>query len=464
MDGDGTEPASTDVAGTDGPVGSEPSANMDGSEAEACVASAEFVPLGVVPGQYYALWKVIDPRAGYAYWTHEYSGNDVRIEHYRWTAPGGIERVDELLQLPATNAESRMDVLSVSLDGRVILGSRWTNDYSVQEVFRYTPETGTAALDFYPRVVSRDGKVAIGVRDGHPLRWTENGGSTALALPSEMTAWNFDRAQFWSSESGDALLGVGVLAGAEVHVVRWTAASGSVDLGLLPAGVAGPAIVAITVSEAGDAVVWTQGNPAEGGSRVFRWTESSGSTELGVLAGLPSEASYMATHLSADGSVVVGSVQIPGQPASHVFRWTEALGMGDLMPGAGNVYPSQMSARGDVVIARDSDTVFQTNAHRWTEAGGVEALDLYVRAASADGSLLVGASGAQPAIRSFRAGTRVSPSLAELAAPTVVPADWSDAFIDAVSADGRLIAGTAVDPRGEHEAWLLRRTERCAAP
>lgn len=131
-----------------------------------------------------------------------------------------------------------------------------------------------------------------------------------------MLDWSFSPAQYWSSETGDTLLGIGVLAGAEAHVVRWTAARGRVNLGLLPEGAAAPAMLAMTASEAGDVIVGTLGNPAEGGRRVFRWTESSGSTQLGALAGLPADASYMMTHLSADGSVVVGSVQIPGQPAS----------------------------------------------------------------------------------------------------------------------------------------------------
>jgi hypothetical protein len=116
-----------------------------------------------------------------------------------------------------------------------------------------------------------------------------------------------------------------------------------------------------------------------------------------------------------------------------------------------------------VVLARDSDTAFQTNDHRWTETGGVEDLDLYVRGATADAHLLVGARGAEPAIVSLRDGASAPPSLAELAPPTVVPADWSQAFIDGVSADGQLIVGTAQNPRREREAWLLRRTERCPA-
>jgi hypothetical protein len=455
----GTDPS--EVSGTDVSVVNPPP--VDGNARDACPASADFVPLGVVPEQYYNNWKAVDPRADYAYWTHEYSGDDVRLDHYRWTASGGVERLEELLQLPPVAGESRTYLEQVSLDGRVIVGSRVTDDdYLALEIFRYAPESGTLALDFYPRALSQDGKVALDVRGGRPLRWTEQGGAAELAVPGEMQAWNFDSAQYWSFQNGDTLLGAGVLGGGQPHVVRWTAASGWVDLGLLPEGAGAPERIAMTASEAGDALVGTLGNPAEGGSRVFRWTESSGSTQLGALAGLPPEASYMMTHLSAEGSVVVGSVQLPGEPASHVFRWTEALGMQDLMPGVADLSPAQMSTRGDVVMARGFKLA-PANTRRWTLAGGVEALDLDVRGASADGNLLVGARGGEPALLAFDPSGSAPPSLAELALPTVVPADWTQAYIDGVSADGHLVFGTALNPQGQREAWLLRRTERCPA-
>jgi uncharacterized membrane protein len=219
----------------------------------------------------------------------------------------------------------------------------------------------------------------------------------------------------------------------------------------------------MTASEAGDVIAGTLGNPAGGGSRVFRWTESSGSTELGALAGLPADTSYMVTHLSADGSVVVGSAQTSDLRSARIFRWTEALGMMDLLPGVPDLYPAQMSARGDVVIARGA-TLASTNTHRWTRAGGVQALDLYLRGASTDGNLLVGVRDGQPVIQDFAPSGSAPPSLAQLALPTVVPADWTQAYIDGVSADGHLVFGTALDPQGEREAWLLRRTERCPAP
>jgi uncharacterized membrane protein len=460
---DGSGFSSTEVSSTEVSVDSEEPPAVDGNAVDVCPASADFVPLGVVPEEYNTTWKAVDPRAGYAYWTYEYTGDDVRLDHYRWTASGGVERLLDLLRLPAVTGESRTYLEQVSLDGRVILGSRVTDDdYAALEIFRYAPDTGTVALDFYPRALSQDGQVALDVRGGRPLRWTAQGGATELALPSEMQAWNFDSAQFWSFENGDMLLGAGVLDGAQPHVVRWTAGSGWVNLGLLPEGAGAPERIALTVSEAGDAIVGTLGNPAEGGSRVFRWTESSGSTELGALAGLPADTSYMVTHLSADGSVVVGSAQTGDALASHVFRWTEALGMQDLMPGVADLNPAQMSTLGDVVIAHGA-TLASTNTHRWTRAGGVETLDLYLRGASANGNLLVGARDGQPVILAFDPSGSAPPSLAELAPPTVVPADWTQAYIDYVSADGHLVVGTARDPQGEREAWLLRRVEHCPA-
>jgi len=453
-DGNAAQPSHTDVSGTD----VEPP-GVDDSALDGCAASADFVPLGAIPERYLAYWKILDPRGGYVYWAHEYSGSDVRIDNYRWSASGGIEQLNELLQPPAAAYETQARVNYVSLDGRVFAGLRWSDDITVQEFFRYTPETGAVASDLDPPTLSGDGKVVFGLRDGRPMRWTESGGMTELALPSEMRDWYFPPAQFWSSETGDTLLGVGLSADTGPHVVRWTAAAGWVDLGLLPAGAGAPDSIPLTVSAAGDAIVGTLGNPAGGGSRVFRWTEASGSTDLGALAGLPAEASYEVTHLSADGSVVVGAVQLPGEFTSRVFRWTETLGMQDLMSDSEYLYPSYMSVQGDAVIAQGAGA----SELRWTQAGGVESLDMDVRAASADGNLLAGARGFDPVFLAVGAEDSAAPSLAELAPPTIVPPDWTDALIGGISADGQLLVGTATNPQGLPEAWLLRRTERCPA-
>src|SRR5262245_14253105 len=102
--------------------------------------------------------------------------------------------------------------------------------------------------------------------------------------------------------------------------------------------------------------------------RPFRWTAETGTVDLGAPADTPADAYVLPEHMSADGRVIVGYVR-SADPSSayHPFRWTEATGMQELLPREQSGYVTHLSQDGNVVLGAYMDT---SRGFRWTEATG----------------------------------------------------------------------------------------------
>ena len=105
------------------------------------------------------------------------------------------------------------------------------------------------------------------------------------------------------------------------HAIRYTAAAGMLDLGLLP-GTAQS--VAFATSADGSVVV---GGSDDGDtSNAFRWTLAGGTMQsLGELGGNNYARAYA---ISPDGTIVGGAGAFPD--GDHAFVWTATLGIVDL--------------------------------------------------------------------------------------------------------------------------------------
>jgi len=104
---------------------------------------------------------------------------------------------------------------------------------------------------------------------------------------------------------------------------RWTAATGWVNLGLLPnsSGVT----EGLGLSADGTTIVGYDGNGGCGNNRAFRWTAANGMVELGFAPG----ANYsLAYGVNADGSVLVGDSGVcgGGTTPNRAARWTSTNG------------------------------------------------------------------------------------------------------------------------------------------
>ncbi len=239
--------------------------------------------------------------------------------------------------------------------------------------------------------LSRDGSCTVGFQDAgplsplHALRWTQASGPVDLGTldpPNDGSR---------TSSANDASADCSVVVGHSnttstfiVHAFRWTAASGMVDLGA-PAG-AERQSRGLGVSADGSVVVgdaeFQIGSP--GGpfilSEAFRWTE-------GTFQSLGAGAfRSVATAITADGALVVG--QIAGASGSSAFRWTQPAGTVTLgaLPGFPVAMATAVSDNGRVIAGTLSTSTVPLEprsgngpergegAFRWTEAGGMQDL------------------------------------------------------------------------------------------
>jgi uncharacterized membrane protein len=141
------------------------------------------------------------------------------------------------------------------------------------------------------------------------------------------------------------------------------------------------------------------------GSQTYRWTSETGMVPLGGRS---------ASAVSADGSVVVGL----GGP--DAFRWTAQsgrIGLGDLPGGDFRSFANDVSADGSVIVGFGT-TEIGDEAMFWTQETGMVNL------------------------RSF------------LTSQGLDLAGWTLTSVEGVSADGRTVVGSGVNPAGNQEAWI----------
>jgi len=300
--------------------------------------------------------------------------------------------------------------------------------------------------------ISADGSTVVGVGNSRtsisePFRWTSAGGMEGLG-------------GFFGQANGASADG-SVVVGYTGNVFRWTSADGRVDLGfgpdrafLFPNG----------VSADGSVVVGT-GLTASGEWEATRWTSAGGAVGLGDLPG--GQFQSIATGVSGDGSIVVGRGLIAD--AQLAFRWTSAGGMvslGDLPGGETGSMANDISLDGSTIVGVGRSAIGD-EAFRWTSGGGMEGLgfvpgDSWSTAygVSADGSTIVGTSSTGPCcslndnafIWDATNGMRpLDQVLTELGADLT---GWKLNIASGVSADGRAIVGSGINPIGHTVAWL----------
>jgi probable HAF family extracellular repeat protein/parallel beta-helix repeat protein len=230
-----------------------------------------------------------------------------------------------------------------------------------------------------------------------------------------------------------------------LEAFRWTLTGGMQGLGDLSGGSFKSG--ASAVSDDGSVVVG-RGN-SDSGWKVVRW-------ENGIITSL--DFGGYAHDVSANGAVVVGYTRTPSVD-SEAFRWTEAGGMQVLgmLDGFSNSSALAVSSDGLVVVGASSG-VGLLEAFRWTLTGGMQGLgDLpggsecrsIARGVSADGSIVVGQGRSELGTEAFRwTLTGGMQGLGDL------PGDdfYSNAL--AVSSDGLVVVGESRSEPYTDEAFI----------
>lgn len=290
------------------------------------------------------------------------------------------------------------------------------------------------------------------------------------------------------SADGSVVVGQSVTsANGNDRSFRWTSATGMVSLGLISES--DDRSGASDISNDGEVIVGSSGTAFE--SRAFRWTAGEGMVPLpgnnrtvasatsadgSVIVGTdrwtPGAstplAGFIAYGISADGRVVVGEAPgvEPGVFSSIAVRWTEANGfqdIGDLPGGEPAAIAIDVSSDGNVIVGQSyGQDGFE--AFRWTAEDGMVGLGLLAggtlssgaNAVSDDGNIAVGTSHSANGQRAFVWNVSEGMlDLQELLEQHGADLDgWQLSSANGISADGRFIVGSGINPQGHAEAWL----------
>ena len=302
--------------------------------------------------------------------------------------------------------------IGTSGDGVFVVGSGAPPQGGMIEAYRWTDGTAlrlgvaTGFDDSFAIDVSVDGRVVVGYNLVGPttrsaFRWTA-GGMQTLGTGDAVGV----------SADGAVVVGTTAFSQGGVDAYRWTAATGMQPLGALPDD--NIYSRASGVSSNGDVIVGTISGATNNNREAFRWTPSTGVVALGFLT---LDARSEAFGVSPDGNVVVGRSFSFNGPV-RAFRWSASGGMQALgVPRDGfNGQASATSLNGEVVVG----TAVRYNVIQgtyWSAQRGMLWLDEELQRLGLDlGDL-----------------TRLAAS--------------------AVSADGLVVVGTAMDSSGRRVAW-----------
>lgn len=312
----------------------------------------------------------------------------------------------------------------VSADGSVVVGEWGTIGIYIEACY-WTRETNVVRLGDLPgggtysraTAVSADGRVIVGFADSH--------------------------------------------VGSEPF--RWAAQTGMVGLGRTVWTPANMVCVATAVSGDGSMVVGTGGTPT--GQQAFIWTQPQGFQAITDPEGLWYVSN--ATGITPDAAFIVGSVITDTEAAGFVRPASGAIVPVGRLPRTGTgIAATAVSADGQTVVGIRSLGSL-TEAFRWTATGGVTVLgDLpgggfqsEAEAVSADGSTVLGRSRTEVGMEAFiwtaDAGMRRLQSVLEDAGVANL-AGWTLRNASGVSADGRIVVGTGINPCGQDEGWIAR--------
>lgn len=313
------------------------------------------------------------------------------------------------------------------------------------------------------------------------LRWIAADGPERLAP----NAAGMNNAAQAVSQSGDVVVGSLALVPPDIQVVayRWRTDEGISLLGDLPGGRIFSA--ARGVSADGSVIVGYSSSAESYAScdscvEAWKWTVQTGLVRLGDLDGGIRES--RAHAVSADGSVIVGFGSNPGGPVAVRWQGDSMIEMGFLPLGKGSPTQSQcfgVNRDGTVIVGASGSENGFYEAFRWTPQDGMIGLgDLpggpfqsYAYAVSGDGSIVVGAGTAEGGLFGsgeshafiWDAAHGMRDLKVVLAGLGLIVDGWTLGVARSISADGRTIVGSGINPAGLPEGWIAYLGSGCRA-
>jgi uncharacterized membrane protein len=318
-----------------------------------------------------------------------------------------------------SGASSR--AFGISRDGTTVVGGSASPD-GFFEAFRWTVASGIEGLGFPAGKVNseafganQNGSVVVGSGLGEfataprGARWSEGAGWELLRDGAE----DFNAVQARGiSADGNTLAGaIQFVGGIRIEAVLWTPTTGIQRLGLLD----GNATTATDVSADGT-VVCGYALLETGERQGVRWTSDSGLEALPFLDGTDC---CVAQRVSADGRTIVGLCGPENDPEAVLWDSRGVVGLGDLPDGIGS-FLEAVSGDGSVAVGGAGDTQGDQRAAIWTAATGMQDL------------------------RAVLVGLGLETELE----------GWFLVEANAISSDGRALAGVGIDPQGRQQGFV----------
>ena len=310
--------------------------------------------------------------------------------------------------------------------------------------------------------ISADGSTVVGaafsVDSQEAFRWTKPGGLEGLRYPvgkeqSEAIA---------ASEDGSAIAGtVRGFMGTAPQAARWSESAGWEIL-------TGDGETVATIQSRG---ISADGNVVVGAAQFFGktlregflWTPGGGTRLIGQIAeGRPT----VATGISADGAIISGfGTNSDGDDVAFRFAVQDGLVALPLAPGADDCSGIAISADCNTIIGACDASGAPTEAVSWDERGAVPlgflpgGIGSLLHAVSADGSVGAGLAGDDHGLGHAVIWTDAKgmQDLRELLVGLGLETDlegWVLFEANAISADGRVVAGSGSDPEGRQQAFV----------
>lgn len=309
-----------------------------------------------------------------------------------------------------------------------------------------------------PTGISADGTTVVGntadVLNTRPVRWTAATGAVDIG-PPDQSSYAYAGA---ANADGSVIVGFDTGPGGATPVgSRWTASNGYQALPLPPGA---SNAYANGVNADGSVVV---GHAGIGTAfRAYRWTSGSGYQLLPVAAGYTGE---WGTGVSADGSVVVGNHTASNGFSDQAFRYTASAGYQNLgiQQGFGRSTARAVSGDGNTVVGLSQAIGSSiTGAFRWTAETGLVPLffdaesSSYATGVTFDGSRIVGSS----VLNGNQIAVMWTSTLGNLDLNTYLPTlginltGWNLQSVQGISADGTILTGSGTF-NGEEAGWVV---------
>jgi len=337
---------------------------------------------------------------------------------------------------------SSVNVISVSADGKTVLGTAWDGSPGFSDSFLWTSDVGWEPVPYgfqptndydglTPVRLSADGSTIVGTRStldqsetyntnyrSGLYQWSEEGGLQLLGSPQGA----MDAMAFGASADGETLVGLAATEHPEIEpgyllqdqAIIWTEGAG---FSTFSHGTQRP-----TLLDSSDNGIVIGTTTLDGSAYDGFYRDAGGNVTL-----LPRVGSDYAfpRAISADGSAIVGDLTQTGWYApSRPFRWTSESGITDLgvLPDDfSQAHAFRISADGQLVGGQASN-FSEARAVVWREDWGLRFL----------ADVLTDEYGLEEEL-----------------------AGWKLTEIAAISDDGSVLVGHGYNPQGQYESWRV---------